>query len=217
MDKKVITSEMVAKLNAPLPAEAIKPHPTKNYLSTINSIYVTERLNQVFGVGSWRVRSEVISEKTSTVSTKNGQRTNIMIVTKTIFEIPEYGIYYECYGGNDNDDLGDAYKGSTTDALTKIGSYLGIGADVWKDKSKQQTAQPQNQIRQTAQSARQAAPAQQAKNVATRRERVTQFLKNLDDITFNQYCQYFSIDDVNLMTDDQVNAVANYLNAQNKK
>ena len=52
---------------------------------------------------------------------------------------PEYGIYFECYGGNDNGgensknfDLGDAYKGATTDALTKIGSYLEIGIDVFK-------------------------------------------------------------------------------------
>ena len=53
--------------------------------------------------------------------------------------MPEYGIYFECYGGNDNGgensrnfDLGDAYKGATTDALTKIGSYLEIGIDVFK-------------------------------------------------------------------------------------
>jgi hypothetical protein len=54
-------------------------------------------------------------------------------------EIPEYGICYESYGGNDNGgvksknyDLGDAYKGATTDAITKIGSYLEIGIDVFK-------------------------------------------------------------------------------------
>ena len=31
-----------------------------------------------------------------------------------------------------NFDLGDAYKGATTDAITKIGSYLEIGIDVFK-------------------------------------------------------------------------------------
>jgi len=62
-----------------------------------------------------------------------------MVVIKTTFEIPEYGVYYECYGGNDNGgensknfDLGDAYKGATTDALTKIGSYMGIAIEVFK-------------------------------------------------------------------------------------
>jgi len=43
-------------------------------------------------------------------------------------------IKLEAYGGNDNPDRGDAYKGAMTDAITKIGSFLGIGADVWKDK-----------------------------------------------------------------------------------
>jgi hypothetical protein len=55
-----------------------------------------------------------------------------MVVVKAIFTVPSYGIEYECYGGNDNADRGDAYKGATTDALTKIGSWLGIGADVFK-------------------------------------------------------------------------------------
>ena len=64
-----------------------------------------------------------------------------MVVVKVTFEVPSYGIYYECFGGNDNGgensknfDLGDAFKGATTDAITKIGSWLGIGADVFKGK-----------------------------------------------------------------------------------
>ena len=123
---KQLTQEQVAMLNEPLPQEAIKPHPTKSYLSTINAVYVTERLNQVFGVGSWTTHLEHVT------SQQSGK--NIMVVTKTVLEIPEYGIHIECYGGNDNADLGDAFKGSTTDALTKIGSYLGIGAHVWKNQ-----------------------------------------------------------------------------------
>jgi hypothetical protein len=201
MERKQITAEMVAKLNEPLPAEAVRPHPSKSFLSTINSIYVTERLNDVFGVGSWQVRSEIVENQ------------NKMVVTKTIFEIPDYGIKYECFGGNDNADKGDAYKGAVTDAITKIGSWLGIGAHVWKDK-KTQGGQPAPKQQPKPQTQPQ---PQAAKNVATRRERVTQFLKGLDDITFNTYCDYFKIEDVNLMTDDQVNAVANYLNSQNKK
>lgn len=115
-----ISEQQQKLLDAPLPAEAVSPHPTKNYLSTIKAIYVTERLNKVFGVGAWRVRSEQVAHE------------NKMVVVKVTFEIPEYGIYYECYGGNDNTDLGDAHKGAVTDALTKIGSWLGIGAEVFK-------------------------------------------------------------------------------------
>ena len=122
MELKKITKEQEQQLRQPLPAEAKKPHPTKKFLTTINAIYVTERLNDVFGVGSWGVKSEMIDN--------SGK----MVVVKTTLSIPEYGIEYECYGGNDNPDLGDAYKGAVTDAITKIGSWLGIGVEVWKNQ-----------------------------------------------------------------------------------
>jgi len=125
---KEITKEMRDALRKPLPTEAVKQHPTKTYLSSIKAIYVTERMSDVFGVGSWRTK--ISNEQTH----ENG-----MVTLKVTLEIPEYGVYYECYGGNDNGgensknfDLGDAYKGATTDALTKIGSWLEIGIDVFK-------------------------------------------------------------------------------------
>lgn len=111
-----------AALLRPLPAEAVSPHPTKKFLSSIKSIYVTERLNEVFGTGAWRVETEIVEKQER------------MVVVKLKFSIPDYGIYYECYGGNDNSDLGDAYKGATTDAITKVASWLGIGSDVFKGK-----------------------------------------------------------------------------------
>lgn len=129
---KTLTAEQVAMLDAPLPADAIKPHPTKAGLSTIKGIYVTERLNQVFGVGSWKVRTDFITRQDRT----DNKRLGAMIVVKVVFSIPEYGIEYECFGGNDNADLGDAYKGATTDAIVKVASWLGIGADIYKDKNK---------------------------------------------------------------------------------
>ena len=55
-----------------------------------------------------------------------------MIVVKAMLTIQEYGIAIEQYGGNDNSDRGDAYKGACTDALSKCASYLGIGMDVYK-------------------------------------------------------------------------------------
>lgn len=139
MDFKQLTAEQLAMLNDPLPAKALKQHPTKAFLTTINSIYVTERLNEVFGVGAWRVKADI--------QESDGK----MVVVKTTLSIPEYGIEYECYGGNDNADRGDAYKGAVTDAITKIGSWLGIGAAVWKNEAgkqaapRQQSAQAQPQ------------------------------------------------------------------------
>lgn len=147
-------TNLLAALREPLPAEAIKPHPTKSYLSQINSIYVIERLNDVFGLGGWQIRNEIIEKIPAgprlfqEPKSKGGgireEYAQAMVIVKSIFtarnpdsEDPRTDIYIEAFGGNDNDDLGDAYKGACTDALTKIGSYLGIGAHVWKDdKSK---------------------------------------------------------------------------------
>lgn len=138
---KTLTQEQIDLLNIPLPHEAVTPHPTKKFLSSIKSIYVTERLNAVFGVGRWRIKTEIV------------ENSDKMIVIKTFFSVPEYGIEYECYGGNDNSDRGDAFKGATTDAITKIGSWLGIGADVFKGKHSAQApkatatpAQPRKKI-----------------------------------------------------------------------
>lgn len=123
METKKITEAMREQLGAPLPPEAVSPHPTKKFLSSIKSIYVTERLNEVFGVGSWKLFTEYI------------EKVDKMVVVKVTFRIPEYNIDYECFGGNDNADLGDAYKGATTDALTKIASWLGIGREVFKGEA----------------------------------------------------------------------------------
>lgn len=117
---KQLTAEMVADLKNPLPSAAVAAHPTKPYLSTIKAIYVVERLNDVFGIGKWQQRNEVINDEGK------------MKTVHSFIDIPDYGIYLDNFGGNDNADEGDAFKGAVTDALTKMASYLGIGMDVYK-------------------------------------------------------------------------------------
>lgn len=129
MEQKTLTDEQIALLKKPLPPEAVKPHPTKTYLSTIKAIYVIERFNEVFGIGKWTLENQLVCERQTT--TDRG-KDNRMVVVETKFICRDYGINIPSYGGNDNDDLGDAYKGAVTDAITKIGSYLGIGMDVFK-------------------------------------------------------------------------------------
>jgi len=133
---KNLTPEQLAKIAEPLPPEAIAAHPTKDNLSTIKGIFVTERLNQVFGVGAWSVKTDLLSPITSaTRTTKFGkERTEYTAVLKTVFTIPAHDIYYECIASSMNDDPGDAAKGATTDAITKIASWIGIGIDVYKGK-----------------------------------------------------------------------------------
>jgi len=85
----------------------------------IKVIYVVERLNDVFGLNGWHVDNEVVE-------------TGRMVVVRATLSVPLYAIAIEQFGGNDNPDRGDAYKGACTDALSKCASYLGIGMDVYK-------------------------------------------------------------------------------------
>lgn len=131
---KNLTTQQLELIKKPLPKEAVTQHPTKQNLSTIKAIYVTERLNDVFGVGSWTIKTNLVDkvmEKTRTTSSGR-ERTEYTAILKTVFEVSEYGIYYECIASSVNDDPGDACKGATTDAITKICSYIGIGIDVFK-------------------------------------------------------------------------------------
>jgi hypothetical protein len=131
---KQLSEQQLLLIKKPLPKEAVTQHPTKSNLSTIKAIYVTERLNDVFGVGSWKIKTELITpimEKTK-ITQAGKERTEYTAVLKTSFKIPDYGIYYESIASSVNDDPGDACKGATTDAITKICSYIGIGIDVFK-------------------------------------------------------------------------------------
>ncbi|KKN21711.1 hypothetical protein LCGC14_0922510 [marine sediment metagenome] len=126
-----ITQEQREELRKPLPEGAVSPHPTKTYLSTIKSIYVAERINDVFGVGSWTLKSEVV------------ERLEKFVVVKAILEIPSVEFYGEAYGGNDNTDIGDAYKGATTDGFTKIAAQqLEVGMYVFKGLTPTKVGKP---------------------------------------------------------------------------
>ncbi len=114
-----LPDDLKVKLNEPLPREAVSPNPQKPGLSVIKVIYVVERLNEVFGLNGWHVDNEVVE-------------TGRMVVVRATLSIPRYAIAIEQFGGNDNPDRGDAYKGACTDALSKCASYLGIGMDVYK-------------------------------------------------------------------------------------
>lgn len=150
---KELTEEQKKLLKKTLPADAVKEHPTRRGMSTIKAIYVTERLNEVFGVGAWQLRVEPLTVsdtglpyliKTYETSNKK-ERTEYFAVSKTTLTIPEYNIHYECVAGASNDDLGDAMKGAQTDAVTKIASWIGIGIDVFKGQHDDAVRQEQQQ------------------------------------------------------------------------
>lgn len=114
------------QLKEPLPDWAVKKHPTKKFLSVIDPMAVIDRLNEVFGVGGWKYETHNVQYSISDGAT------NGFAVVKGTLTVESEGIHLEQFGGNDNKDVGDAYKGASTDALTKIASYLGIGASIYK-------------------------------------------------------------------------------------
>lgn len=56
-----------------------------------------------------------------------------------------------------------------------------------------------------------------ASKVKTRRERTIEHLKQMDEVTLKQYMDYFHIEDVDKMTDGQVDAVIEYVKGLKKK
>ena len=113
--------EIAEQLTRPLPPEAISAHANKPGLFSVKAIYIIERLNEVFGLNGWEDDYDVVE-------------TGPMVVVRGCLRIPKYGIFRQQYGGNDNPDRGDAYKGACTDALSKCASQLGIAIDVYKGR-----------------------------------------------------------------------------------
>ena len=124
-----LSKEQTDKLTASLPAWAVKPHPSKTYLSVINPMAVIDRLNEVFGFGGWDFHAREIHQEKETSA--KGYSSWVTASHGTLI-VKDHDIHIEQFGGSDNADLGDAYKGSATDALTKCASYLGVGASIYK-------------------------------------------------------------------------------------
>jgi len=134
-----MTDEQILKLHEPLPTWAVKPHPVKKNMSSIHPMAIVDRLNEVFGIGLWEYTVTYIScdkEKQTVKDYSNDgatkERTVYMSAVKGRLEVEPFGIILEQFGGSTNDDKGDSLKGGATDALTKIASYLGIGASIYK-------------------------------------------------------------------------------------
>lgn len=139
---KELSPDQIVLLNKPLDAAAIGA-PNNKGLSSIKAIYVTERLNEVFGVGSWQTRVELIETSKWSQSTRSGDRDMYTGLVKTTFDIPDYNIHYECIASSNNDDEGDAIKGAITDSISKIASWMNIGIDVYKGKITTHEQKPQ--------------------------------------------------------------------------
>ena len=96
-----ITDEMYKALSASFPPEAYSAHPTKTFLTTLKAYYISERLNEVFGVGRWEVITSVVkewaqSERKNTAGSQEGY-----VLVRGRFVSYDYDV--ECteqYGGH---------------------------------------------------------------------------------------------------------------------
>jgi len=136
--------EVVKILRQPIDPKALTAAPRG--LTSIKSIYITERLNDAFGLGRWFIHDEIVEVQRpqSTVDRDGNEKTQPpMVIVKAHLELLDYAWFRAAsYGGNNNPDLGDAYKGAVSDAISKIGAiYLGIAVDVYKGLSFEQPKQ----------------------------------------------------------------------------
>jgi hypothetical protein len=130
-----LPSVMREKLNKAMPAESIGRHPSMSFLSTIKSIYVTERLNDVFGSGGWDLETEIVKEErlVHNVKGKDVDYDHVIVCGRLYFR--EFDLYGSIqFGGHDDKTMMavNAYKGAITDCLSKCASLLEIGIQVFK-------------------------------------------------------------------------------------
>jgi hypothetical protein len=122
--------EVVTNLKEPFPEEAISFH-DRTGLASIGTMYVVERLNEVFGLDGWTAAYELVEAEA-------------MVVVKCRLAVMAYGLMREQFGGNSNQDRGDAYKSACSDALGKCASQLGIGSYVYKGLVRQPAREATN-------------------------------------------------------------------------
>lgn len=129
-------TNLYSRLSAPLPSEALTPIPGTEF-TAIKDAYVKERLNTVLGPDGWSVSEpKIISLETArdsenhALSGLNGRPLWAATVSVTV-SVKAFKKKYHGFGGNQNEDKGDALKGAATDAFGKAISDL-IGIEVYK-------------------------------------------------------------------------------------
>ena len=136
-NKTNITEEMRVQLRSEFPSKAYSKHPTKTFLTTLKAMYVTERLNDVFGVGRWSINHEVI------------ERTDDYVLIQGEFISLDYEVITpKQYGGHKttgtNTEIADGFKSAITDCISKIASYLEIGIEMFKGNISSNTSTQQS-------------------------------------------------------------------------
>ena len=111
------------ELLKPFPAEAYSVDSSRGFnLTSIKAQYVVERLNEVMGVDGWEL-----------VGNFEKEGTGVLFIGKLVLNDGFSGHSQLAVGYSDTKkNIGDAYKGAMTDALSKAASKFGLGNEVFK-------------------------------------------------------------------------------------
>lgn len=125
-----IREEIYKKLTAPFPDVAYAADMTRaeKVLTSLKAQYIVERLNEVFGLGNWKLDGEwndvedgvLFFGKLECYFMEDGNQ--VTIATGTV----------PGFAGVDHASTGDAYKSARTDSLSKSASLLGVGNEMYK-------------------------------------------------------------------------------------
>lgn len=135
--------EIYKKLTAPFPDKAYAADITRSdkVLTSLKAQYVVERLNEVFGLGMWKLTGEwrevddgVMFFGELQASYQDGEN----LVTIATGPVPGFG-------GVDHANSGDAYKSARTDCLSKSASLLGVGNEMYKGNVEPRLSDAQKQ------------------------------------------------------------------------
>lgn len=137
MTYKEFQEHAKAVLAQKIPMSMLSSRPGAGNLTSIKSIYITDQLNELFGIGKWQIKTQLepINGNTFIKSVKGSTEFYTVMVHVTLL-VPELNVLYECVASADNTDLGDAAKGAISDCISKIGSWMGIAGDVYRGKIK---------------------------------------------------------------------------------
>lgn len=131
------------KLTAPFPDKAYAADISRadKVLTSLKAQYVVERLNEVFGLGMWKLSGDwkevddgVMFFGELQAQYKDGEN----LVTIATGPVPGFG-------GVDHANSGDAYKSARTDCLSKSASLLGVGNEMYKGNVEPRLSEAQKQ------------------------------------------------------------------------
>ncbi|WP_028550001.1 Rad52/Rad22 family DNA repair protein [Paenibacillus sp. UNC451MF] len=145
------STSLFQKLNAPFPYSEYQ-YDSFGDRCYISGQSITERLNEVLGVGYWKYEGLYETEKI--IQEPNGKSSRVKMYVRFSFfnsELQEWITFIDSGSEQIKPGMheGDATKSAITDGMKKCASRIGVGSDLYKgkitwDKQRQSIIVPEN-------------------------------------------------------------------------